>query len=44
MNHYRDKDQDEGDIVVEMHDGRLVGIEVKAAATVTANDFKACEN
>lgn len=40
LNHYRDKDQDEVDIVVEMHDGRLVGIEVKAAATVTANDFK----
>jgi uncharacterized protein len=38
--HYRDKDQDEVDIVVEGEGGHLVGIEVKAAATVTARDFK----
>jgi len=38
--HYRDKDQDEVDIVVESESGGLVGIEVKAAATVNASDFK----
>ncbi len=49
--HYRDKDQDEVDVVVEADDGSVVGIEVKAAATVTASDFKglkklagACDN
>jgi len=41
MHHYRDKDQDEIDIVVEAHDGKLIGIEVKAAATVSSGDFKA---
>ena len=38
--HYRDKDQDEVDIIVEGEGGDVVGIEVKAAATVTARDFK----
>lgn len=38
--HYRDKDQDEIDIVVENDAGALVGIGVKAAATVGAADFK----
>ncbi|HWG19056.1 MAG TPA: ATP-binding protein [Terracidiphilus sp.] len=38
--HYRDKDQDEVDFVVEDAAGALVGIEVKASATVTAGDFK----
>ncbi|MGH7909364.1 MAG: ATP-binding protein, partial [Thermodesulfobacteriota bacterium] len=37
---YRDKDQDEVDIVVESDSGPLIGIEVKAAATVSATDFK----
>ena len=37
--HYRDKDQYEVDIVMEDGDGRLLGIEVKAAATVTNRDF-----
>lgn len=40
FSHYRDKDQDEVDIVVENEAGALVGIEVKAAATVTGSDFK----
>lgn len=39
LSHYRDKDQDEVDIVIENEAG-LVGIEVKAAATVYARDFK----
>lgn len=39
--HYRDKDQDEVDLVVEdAAAGAVVGIEVKAGATVTAGDFK----
>lgn len=38
--HYRDKDQDEVDLVLEDSFGAVVGIEVKAAATVTAADFK----
>jgi uncharacterized protein len=38
--HYRDKDQDEVDIVVEDGGGALIGIEVKASATVNPGDFK----
>jgi predicted AAA+ superfamily ATPase len=38
--HYRDKDLDEVDLVVETGSGALVGIEVKASATVNAGDFK----
>ena len=38
--HYRDKDQDEVDLVIEAGDGALIGIEVKASATVNAADFK----
>jgi hypothetical protein len=38
--HYRDKDQDEVDLVIEAGSGALVGIEVKASATVNAGDFK----
>ncbi len=40
LHYYRDKDQDEVDVVVENHDGAVVGIEVKAAATVGAGDFR----
>jgi predicted AAA+ superfamily ATPase len=38
--HYRDKDQNEVDIVVEDRVGALVGIEAKASATVNTGDFK----
>ncbi|WP_157467352.1 DUF4143 domain-containing protein [Edaphobacter aggregans] len=41
LHHYRDKDQDEVDIIIEDERGGLVGLEVKASATVNANDFKA---
>jgi predicted AAA+ superfamily ATPase len=37
--HYRTKDGVEVDAVLEAADGRLVGIEVKAGATVRAEDF-----
>jgi predicted AAA+ superfamily ATPase len=40
LHHYRDKDGDEVDIIVEDERGALVGIEVKASATVHASDFK----
>ncbi len=40
LHHYRDKDQDEVDIIVEDERGAMVGIEVKASATVHASDFK----
>lgn len=39
FHHFRDKDQYEVDMVMENGDGRLVGVEVKAAATVVNKDF-----
>lgn len=41
--HYRDKDQLEVDIVLENDAGHIVGIEVKAAASVNASDFRGLE-
>ncbi|MBI5708775.1 MAG: ATP-binding protein [Candidatus Eisenbacteria bacterium] len=38
--HYRDKDGAEVDIVIERGPRALAGVEVKAAATVTAADFR----
>lgn len=40
LHHYRDKDQDEVDIIAENAEGAVVGVEVKAGATVNAGDFK----
>lgn len=37
--HFRDRYDNEVDIVIENADGRLIGIEVKAAATVQGDDF-----
>ena len=39
FSHFRDKERNEVDIVIEDRRGRVVGIEVKAAATVTSSDF-----
>jgi uncharacterized protein len=39
ISHYRDKDQIEVDFVLERAPGQVVGIEVKASATVTMRDF-----
>lgn len=39
FSHFRDKDGAEVDIVVEDQEGRIAGIEVKAAATVGPRDF-----
>ena len=38
--HYRDKDQVEVDLVLERLPGEIVGIEVKAGATIRPGDFK----
>lgn len=38
--HWRDRDTDEVDIVLEFGDGRVIGIEVKAATSFTARQFK----
>ncbi|MFC0804669.1 MULTISPECIES: ATP-binding protein [Sinorhizobium] len=40
FSHYRTKDKDEVDVVIEDRRGRIVGIEVKASATVKAEDFR----
>lgn len=40
LSHYRDKNKDEVDFVIENAAGEVIGIEVKAAATVSSNDFK----
>ena len=39
FSHFRDKDRNEVDIVIEDDDGRTVGVEVKASATVSEGDF-----
>ncbi len=38
--YFRDQDQNEVDVVLEDGRGRLVGVEVKASATVKAGDFR----
>jgi predicted AAA+ superfamily ATPase len=40
LHHLRDRDGAEVDVVIEASDGRVVGIEVKASATVTLADFR----
>ena len=40
FHHFRDKDMVEVDIVLERGAGQVAGVEVKAAATVTAADFR----
>ena len=39
FSHFRDKERNEVDIVIEDGLGRIVGVEVKASATVSAKDF-----
>ncbi len=39
LHHFRDKRKREVDIVLERPDGRIVGVEVKASATVRRGDF-----
>jgi len=39
LSHYRDKEQNEVDIVIEDQERKIVGLEVKASATVVTADF-----
>jgi len=39
FSHFRDKNKNEVDIVLENRRGEIAGIEVKASATVSSNDF-----
>lgn len=39
FSHFRDKDRNEVDIVIEDHAGQILGIEVKASATIASADF-----
>jgi len=39
LSHFRDKEQDEVDLVLEDRQGRIVGLEVKGSATVRNEDF-----
>jgi len=43
FSHYRDKDQIEVDIVIETASGEVIGIEVKASATLRKQDFQGLE-
>jgi len=38
--HYRDKDQVEVDFVLENHEGKIIGVEVKASSTILTQDFR----
>jgi uncharacterized protein len=40
FSHFRTREQEEVDLVIEDRRGRIVGIEVKASATVRPSDFK----
>ena len=40
LSHYRNRDDQEVDAVIEHHDGRVLGIEVKATSTVNIDDFR----
>ncbi len=40
ISHFRTKDQDEVDLVIEDRRGRVIGIEVKASATVRTQDLR----
>ncbi|WP_394757402.1 ATP-binding protein [Rhodoferax sp.] len=40
ISHFRTKEQDEVDLVLEDRRGRVIGIEVKASATVRAHDLR----
>jgi uncharacterized protein len=40
ISHFRTKEQDEVDLVIEDRRGRVIGIEVKASATVRTNDLR----
>ncbi len=39
FSHFRDKDKNEVDVVIENQRGEIVGVEVKSSATVSSDDF-----
>jgi predicted AAA+ superfamily ATPase len=43
MFHYRDRAKYEVDLVIENAQGQLVGVEVKAAASVNERDLRGCD-
>ena len=42
--HYRTRDGQEVDAVLEHHDGRIIGIEVKASSSISGTDFRHLEH
>jgi hypothetical protein len=38
--HFRDKEQNEVDIIIEQSGGKIIAVEVKASATVNEKDFR----
>jgi predicted AAA+ superfamily ATPase len=42
--HFRDKDKREVDLVIERNDGAVIGIEVKASATVHGSDLRGLQH
>ena len=38
--HYRDAQKNEVDLVLEQNDGKIIGLEIKASASVSIHDFK----
>jgi predicted AAA+ superfamily ATPase len=44
LRHYRTRDGEEVDAILECADGRIVGVEVKASSTVKAEDFRHLEH
>ena len=44
MYHFRDRNQHEVDIVLERANGNIIGVEVKASASVNPQDFRACQS
>ena len=43
IHHYRERDGHEVDLVCELRDGRLIGIEVKSARSASSRDFRGLE-
>lgn len=38
--HFRDAQKNEVDLVLEQNDGKIIGLEIKASASVSVHDFK----
>ncbi len=38
--HFRDSQKNEVDLVLEQNDGKIIGLEIKASASVSIHDFK----